>query len=61
MRGVPVDGKVLIENVEFLLEHREAPERIATRVGYRTRGGLTRTLHRLGRRDLAMAIDRVRV
>ena len=42
----------LIEDVEFLLDVREHPEKIARRVGYASLASLIKRLERLGRLDL---------
>ena len=47
----------LIEDVEFLIDAGEWPERIATRCNYRNIDGLTAALRRYGRHDLSVRIQ----
>jgi hypothetical protein len=56
--GLPRDPRSVIEDVQFLVDSREFPERIARRLGY-TSTNLARQLARWGEKDLAAVFDRV--
>lgn len=47
----------VVEDILFLLDHREDPERIATRVGYKDRGTMERVLRRWGETELMQRLS----
>jgi hypothetical protein len=56
--NTPHESGVIIEDVRFLLDTGEDPERIAQRLGYSPRS-LERALDRWGEKDLARVFGRV--
>lgn len=46
----------VVEDVEWMLAGGEHPDRIVTRVGYRSHNSLTKRLEAVGRNDLARAV-----